>query len=1075
MKTSRPPAVSSHSSHSHHHGHHGHSHTGSQSYRASKSSTPMASPRMPHSVGQPYPPKVSPSVSAGVARVAQQASQDARTPSPNYFGLAVEASVDPRDSAAVPNGNWSPPSSSVRSFQAAIPQQLPLDANPEFEAFKRQADANRGKTGFLLGSSYLAGNMPHTPQPATPGGGFVLKPPRALKMPAQGGETVVDSPAPKALSLAAIKSKGVENKDVASNRMEVDGDTNSLHDSAYVSSDSKRNSEASLNPPSFFNMPRYDSPAQFETTSDTRTQPSRVEDRHPRLSVVQGKSDPPSPELIRTHRADTVPAKLEAGGPQMLSPLQLRNILDSPSKDSLLLLDLRVATHYSAARIRGALNLCIPTTLLKRATFNLQKLQQTFADDQAQERFASWQDMQYLVVYDSSSSDKRDAVAPMNMLKKFTGEGYEGHACILRGGFNSFAAAYPDFIDQSSTSSGPTSPLLSLTSDGKRRPNIAPVIGGVALPQASNNPNPFFSNIRQNMDLADGVGQMDVSVPSQIDPAGMPRWLRDAAETADHGKKVSDNFLHIELNEQSRMKNAYSAFHVGPGSVGGRQSSGKVQLSGIEKGVKNRYKDILPFEHARVRLQGRTAGDCDYVNASHVKASRSNKRYIASQGPLPATFEDFWSVIWDEDVRVIVMLTAESEGGQLKCHPYWTSREYGAIKLRLLSEKKVSLDIDKHRSNSTIPSVSSVSNNASTTPLGSTPSVAAELGRRRANTIVSGTPTPAAQAGSSGSASSQSETPFVIIRKFALSHDAHPFAPIREITHLHYPSWPDFGAPAQPSHLLALVELANVMQRAALPIDVPSALASASSERVSTLTPRSTSSSLSSASSTRSKTDAIPVTWHDEPEADAQARPMLVHCSAGCGRTGTFCTVDSVIDMLKRQRLQAVKRANETIAARESKIRRTQAMQQVTDGDGDVPMDESVSMMTAQAQARDDDEMVSPRTTDKSFFPPLENSGERPPMSNHSSDETVSAERDSSSYIDTRWLEDDSVDLIASTVEDFRTQRLSMVQSLRQFVLCYETVIEWIARLQDRGGNGGGPGPRGRMRSGSLQVGQRPN
>jgi protein-tyrosine phosphatase len=68
--------------------------------------------------------------------------------------------------------------------------------------------------------------------------------------------------------------------------------------------------------------------------------------------------------------------------------------------------------------------------------------------------------------------------------------------------------------------------------------------------------------------------------------------------------------------------------------------------------------------------------------------------------------------------------------------------------------------------------------------------------------------------------------------------------------------------------------------------------------------------------------------------------------------------------------------------------------------------------------------------------------------------------------IDTSWLDDDGIDLIAQTVEDFRGQRLSMVQSLRQFVLCYETVLEWIRRLQD--GAGGGLDPKGRGRSGSL-------
>jgi protein-tyrosine phosphatase len=44
------------------------------------------------------------------------------------------------------------------------------------------------------------------------------------------------------------------------------------------------------------------------------------------------------------------------------------------------------------------------------------------------------------------------------------------------------------------------------------------------------------------------------------------------------------------------------------------------------------------------------------------------------------------------------------------------------------------------------------------------------------------------------------------------------------------------------------------------------------------------------------------------------------------------------------------------------------------------------------------------------------------------------------------WVFDQDVDLIEKTVEDFRGQRLSMVQSLRQYVLCYEAVIEWLAQ-----------------------------
>jgi protein-tyrosine phosphatase len=324
----------------------------------------------------------------------------------------------------------------------------------------------------------------------------------------------------------------------------------------------------------------------------------------------------------------------------MISPAELKRLLDDDQDANVLLLDLRVSPQFAQSRVRGALNLCIPTTLLKRATYNLQKLQQTFQSDEDEQRFSNWRDATHLVVYDASSSDRRDAVSAMNMIKKFTSEGYSGAPCILRGGFNTFALTYPDLIDRSA---GGPSPGLSLGSHsaaaGGPRANLPPVIGGCLMPNATANPVPFFSNIRQNQDLVDGVGQMDVGVPSGLAPASLPQWLREAAESVDHGKRVSDKFLSIERTEQSRMREAYSVIMPTDPRKTAEEQVPKVQLSGIEQGGKNRYKDILPFEHARVRLMGRSEGACDYVNASHIQAKRSHKRYIASQGPLPATYE----------------------------------------------------------------------------------------------------------------------------------------------------------------------------------------------------------------------------------------------------------------------------------------------------------------------------------------------------------------------------------------------------------------------------------------------------
>jgi len=83
---------------------------------------------------------------------------------------------------------------------------------------------------------------------------------------------------------------------------------------------------------------------------------------------------------------------------------------------------------------------------------------------------------------------------------------------------------------------------------------------------------------------------------------------------------------------------------------------------------KNRYHDILPFEHSRVRLQtlDSTEGS-DYINANFIL----NKKYISCQAPIFSTFADHWRMIWETRCSLIVMLTKLFEGGRTKAHIYW--------------------------------------------------------------------------------------------------------------------------------------------------------------------------------------------------------------------------------------------------------------------------------------------------------------------------------------------------------------------------------------------------------------------
>ncbi|XP_049334868.1 receptor-type tyrosine-protein phosphatase F isoform X8 [Astyanax mexicanus] len=87
---------------------------------------------------------------------------------------------------------------------------------------------------------------------------------------------------------------------------------------------------------------------------------------------------------------------------------------------------------------------------------------------------------------------------------------------------------------------------------------------------------------------------------------------------------------------------------------------------------KNRLVNIMPFETSRVCLQPiRGVEGSDYINASCIDGYRQQKAYIATQGPLAETTEDFWRMLWEHNSTIVVMLTKLREMGREKCHQYW--------------------------------------------------------------------------------------------------------------------------------------------------------------------------------------------------------------------------------------------------------------------------------------------------------------------------------------------------------------------------------------------------------------------
>ncbi|XP_059978305.1 receptor-type tyrosine-protein phosphatase alpha isoform X3 [Lagenorhynchus albirostris] len=107
---------------------------------------------------------------------------------------------------------------------------------------------------------------------------------------------------------------------------------------------------------------------------------------------------------------------------------------------------------------------------------------------------------------------------------------------------------------------------------------------------------------------------------------------------------------------------------------------------------KNRVLQIIPYEFNRVIIPvKRGEENTDYVNASFIDGYRQKDSYIASQGPLLHTIEDFWRMIWEWKSCSIVMLTELEERGQEKCAQYWPSDglvSYGDITVELKKEEE---------------------------------------------------------------------------------------------------------------------------------------------------------------------------------------------------------------------------------------------------------------------------------------------------------------------------------------------------------------------------------------------------
>ncbi|KAI1230881.1 Receptor-type tyrosine-protein phosphatase V, partial [Lamprotornis superbus] len=123
--------------------------------------------------------------------------------------------------------------------------------------------------------------------------------------------------------------------------------------------------------------------------------------------------------------------------------------------------------------------------------------------------------------------------------------------------------------------------------------------------------------------------------------------------------------------------------------VGKEQSKVEAELPANVS--KNRYPHVLPYDHSRVKLsQLGEDPHSDYINANFMPGYTSQQEFIATQGPLKKTIEDFWRLVWEQNVCNIIMLTVCMENGRVLCDHYWPSESapvsYGQVQVHLLMQ-----------------------------------------------------------------------------------------------------------------------------------------------------------------------------------------------------------------------------------------------------------------------------------------------------------------------------------------------------------------------------------------------------
>lgn len=520
-------------------------------------------------------------------------------------------------------------------------------------------------------------------------------------------------------------------------------------------------------------------------------------------------------EIVLTPRSHSMFAQVPLPkSVQALDATSTTEIMQFLSPKDSMIVDVRSFKAYSTLRVKNAINICLPSTLLKRSSFDLPHVVNHSNLSQPLKEALVEKDRHFnILIYDQSSENSRISMQLYHTAIKFY-EGSDFTVAYLDGGFQAVSDLMKDstlHIPLRSTlpesSALPKQDKLpELHNSGERTPLV-----GFTLPSAFSPELKLLNSIKRSVPRIDSrtkyVHNFKFPKNFELKKDKLPGWLLFLSKS--YGKQncsqlivdhLSERFSRLEASEQVRLSQLinntkgsipYSC------SVSLHESSGygtPLELcpccdditykipKGVEYGYKNRYKNIWPYEHSRVHLKQspscRGTGRDDYFNANYISFYElSDNKYIATQNPLESTNEDFWIAVWYNGVQAIVCLDNSSVFSVDKY--YERNNEFASLSTHI------------------------------------------ELVTEHAG---------------------------YTLRQITIKRNSQE----RILYHFAYKDWPDFGTPEDLHTVIDMMKLKN---------KVLALNAQGSSEN----------------------------SWE-----------LLVHCSAGCGRTGCFITLDMVSDLLAR-------------------------------------------------------------------------------------------------------------------------------------------------------------------------------